>query len=124
LILQQNEPDDFVISTGEQHSVREFVTLAGSHLGYTIEWHGTGVEEQGVDRETGKVLVKIDPRYFRPTEVETLLGDYSKAKAKLGWAPEISFTELVREMVESDLELARRDAHMQQQGFKVLHHHE
>jgi GDPmannose 4,6-dehydratase len=68
--------------------------------------------------------VKIDPRYFRPTEVETLLGDYSKAKAKLGWAPEISFAELVREMVESDLELARRDAHMQQQGFKVLHHHE
>ncbi len=124
LILQQDEPDDFVISTGEQHSVREFIELAAGHLGYAIQWKGEGTEEQGVDRKTGKVLVKIDPRYFRPTEVETLLGDNSKARAKLGWAPQVSFEELVREMVEVDLELAKRDAHMQQHGFKVFHYHE
>jgi GDPmannose 4,6-dehydratase len=124
LMLQQDQPDDFVISTGEQHSVREFVERTAAHLGYSIEWRGAGVHEEGVDRMTGRVLVKIDPRYFRPTEVETLLGDCSKAKEKLGWLPETSFEELVREMVESDLELARRDAHMQQHGFKVLQHHE
>jgi GDPmannose 4,6-dehydratase len=124
LILQQDRPDDFVISTGEQHSVREFVTKAAAQLGYAIEWRGAGVTEEGVDRNSGRVLVKVDPRYFRPTEVETLLGDCSKAKAQLGWHPETSFDELVREMVESDLEIARRDAHMQQHGFKVFHHHE
>jgi GDPmannose 4,6-dehydratase len=124
LILQQPEPDDFVISTGEQHSVREFVSLAAAHLGYEVEWRGTGVNEEGVDRKSGKVLVRIDPRYFRPTEVDTLLGDCSKAKARLGWAPEVSFQELVREMVAADLEIARRDSHMQQHGFQVLHHHE
>ena len=88
LILQQDEPEDFVISTGEQHSVREFVELAAAQLGYSIEWRGEGIDEQGIDRNSGKVLVRIDPRYFRPTEVETLLGDCSKAKAKLGWRPE------------------------------------
>ena len=124
LMLQQEVPEDFVISTGEQHSVRKFVTLAASHLGFDIDWRGSGVEEQGVDRRTGRTLVKIDPRYFRPTEVETLLGDCSKAKAKLGWSPEVSFESLVKEMVESDLALARRDSHMQQHGFKVFHHHE
>ena len=124
LILQQDEPDDFVISTGEQHSVREFVELAAAQIGYTIEWRGEGLNEQGIDCNTGKVLVKIDPRYFRPTEVETLLGDCSKAKASLGWAPETSFPSLVQEMVEADLGLAKRDSHMQQQGFKVYHYHE
>ena len=124
LILQQDEPDDFVIATGEQHSVREFVELAASHLGFSIYWRGEGAQEEGVDRTSGRVMVRIDPRYFRPTEVETLLGDYSKAKAKLGWQPETSFKDLVREMVEADREVARRDAHMQQQGFKVYHHHE
>jgi GDPmannose 4,6-dehydratase len=124
LMLQQDEPEDFVISTGEQHSVREFVERVGQHLGYTINWRGEGVAEEGVDRDSGKVLVKIDSRYFRPTEVETLLGDCSKAKAKLGWAPETSFAELVREMVEADLYLAKRDALMKSQGFKVYHHHE
>ncbi len=124
LMLQQDEPDDFVISTGEQHSVREFVELVGEQLGYAIEWRGEGVAEEGVDRKSGKVLVRIDPRYFRPTEVETLLGDCSKAKAKLGWMPETSFAELVREMVEADLYLAKRDAHMESQGFKVYQHHE
>lgn len=124
LILQQDKPDDYVISTGEQHSVREFIELAATHLGYDIEWRGKGVDEQGVNRKTGDVLVKIDPRYFRPTEVDTLLGDNSKARAKLGWAPEVSFEELVKEMVAADLELAKRDAHMHKAGFKVLRHHE
>lgn len=124
LILQQDEPDDFVISTGEQHSVREFVELAASHLGFSIEWRGEGVEEEGVDRHSGRVLVRVDPRYFRPTEVETLLGDCSKAKARLGWQPETTFESLVQEMVEADLELARRDAHLQRQGFKVYRYHE
>jgi GDPmannose 4,6-dehydratase len=124
LMLQQEQPDDFVIATGEQHSVREFITLAASHLGYSIDWHGSGVDEEGVDRKTGKVLVKIDPRYFRPTEVETLLGDCTKAKTKLGWTPEVGFEALVKEMVEADLEIARRDSLMLQQGFRVLQHRE
>jgi GDPmannose 4,6-dehydratase len=124
LMLQQERPEDFVIATGEQHSVREFVERAAALLGWQVDWHGAGVDEEGVDRSSGRVLVRIDPRYFRPTEVDTLLGDPSKARAKLGWRPEVSFEQLVREMVESDLELARRDAHMHEHGFKVLRHHE
>jgi GDPmannose 4,6-dehydratase len=124
LMLQQDEPEDFVIATGEQHSVREFVERAAAEFGYAIEWRGSGVDEQGTDRATGKVLVRIDPRYFRPTEVETLLGDSTKAKAKLGWQAETSFAALVREMVNADRELARRDALIQEQGFKVYYHHE
>ena len=124
LMLQQDAPEDFVISTGEQHSVRDFVTLAAARLGFEVDWRGAGVQEEGVDRKTDKVLVRVDPRYFRPTEVDTLLGDCSKAKCKLGWAPEISFEALVSEMAEADLEIAKRDSHMQQHGFKVLRHHE
>jgi GDPmannose 4,6-dehydratase len=124
LMLQQDVPEDFVIATGEQHSVREFVGRAGAMLGYELEWRGSGVDEQGVDRASGRVLVRIDPRYFRPAEVDTLLGDASRARAKLGWKPEISFEQLVREMVDTDLELARRDAHMAEHGFKVLRHRE
>jgi GDPmannose 4,6-dehydratase len=124
LMLQQPEPDDFVIATGLQFSVREFVARSARLLGYEIEWRGSGVDEQGVDRTTGRVLVRIDPRYFRPTEVETLLGDASKAREKLGWVAEIGFDQLVSEMVESDLELARRDAHMTRHGFKVYRRHE
>jgi GDPmannose 4,6-dehydratase len=124
LMLQQDTPDDFVIATGEQHSVRAFVERAGAHLGYHIEWHGSGLDEQGVDRKTGKVLVKVDPRYFRPAEVETLLGDPTKARTRLGWQPEIGFEELVREMVETDLDGARRVAHLRERGFKVPDHHE
>jgi GDPmannose 4,6-dehydratase len=124
LILQQDRPDDYVISTGEQHSVREFVDLAARRLGYSIAWQGAGIDEQGLDADTGTALVRIDPRYFRPTEVETLLGDCSKAKAKLGWQPEVGFEALVSEMVDADLAIAQRDAHMQEHGFKVLHHHE
>ncbi len=124
LMLQQDSPEDFVIATGEQHAVREFVAVAAAHLGYDIEWHGSGIDEQGVDRKSGQVLVKVDPRYFRPAEVDTLLGNPAKAKARLGWSPEIGFLALVKEMVVADLELAKRDAHMQRQGFKVFRHHE
>jgi len=124
LMLQQAEPDDFVIATGEHRSVREFVTLAGGLLGYDIEWRGQGLSEQGVDRLSGRVLVRVDPRYFRPAEVDTLLGDATKARTRLGWAPEIRFDQLVREMVDTDVELARRDSHLAEQGFKVLRPHE
>lgn len=102
LMLQQDEPDDYVIATNEAHTVREFVELAGKNLGYDIVWRGTGLEEEGIDKNTGKVLIKIDPKYFRPAEVDILLGDYSKAKEKLGWEPTIKFAELVRLMTEAD----------------------
>lgn len=124
LMLQQPQPEDFVVATGEQHSVREFVSLAGERLGMALDWRGAGESEQGVDTRTGKTVVKVDPRYFRPTEVETLLGDPSKAKAKLGWVPEVSFMTLVEEMVDADLELAKRDALVAREGFKTYRHHE
>jgi GDPmannose 4,6-dehydratase len=101
-MLQQPEGDDYVLATGETHSVREFVELAFAAIGRRIEWRGAGIEEQGVDGKSGEILVQIDPRYFRPTEVEVLLGDASKARAKLGWTHKVSFGELVREMVEAD----------------------
>jgi GDPmannose 4,6-dehydratase len=107
LMLQQPQAEDFVIATGEQHSVREFVEAAGQQLGLRITWRGQGVEEHGLDADTQKVIVRIDPRYFRPAEVETLLGDASLARQKLGWRPRTSFAELVREMAEADLRLAR-----------------
>ncbi|HEY2010113.1 MAG TPA: GDP-mannose 4,6-dehydratase [Rhizomicrobium sp.] len=103
LILQQDKPDDYVLATGETHSVREFIELAFSEVGRKIAWRGRGVDEEGVDDETGDVLVKIDPRYFRPTEVDLLLGDPSKARKILGWKHEITFPQLVKEMVASDL---------------------
>jgi GDPmannose 4,6-dehydratase len=124
LILQQPEAEDFVIATGEQHSVREFVTRAGAELGMTVEWRGTGLEEEGVDTKGGRTIVKIDPRYFRPTEVDTLLGDATKARTKLGWKPEISFAQLVEEMVAEDLEIARRDAVIAREGFKTYKYRE
>ncbi len=124
LMLQQAEPDDFVIATGEQHSVREFVSKAGARLGMDIEWTGEGVDEVGTDAADGRVVVKIDPRYFRPTEVDSLLGDPTKAREKLGWSPKVSFEALVKEMVDSDLELAKRDALIMKEGFKVYQHHE
>ena len=124
LMLQQSNPEDFVIATGEQHSVREFVERAGEHLDIRIKWQGKGVDEQGIDAKSGKAIVKIDPRYFRPTEVETLLGDPSKAKAKLGWQPKISFAKLVEDMIASDLDIAKRDALIARKGFKTYKHHE
>jgi GDPmannose 4,6-dehydratase len=124
LMLQQDTPEDFVIATGKQYSVRDFVAAAGGRLGMNIEWSGEGVDEVGIDTVTGRTLVKVDPRYFRPTEVETLLGDASKAKEKLGWAAEVTFPELVADMVESDLDLAKRDSMVAKEGYKVYSHHE
>ncbi len=124
LMLQQEAPEDFVIATGKQFSVRDFVVAAGSLLDMQIEWQGDGVDEVGVDTVTGRQLVRVDPRYFRPTEVETLLGDATKARQKLGWTAEVSFPELVAEMVESDLDLAKRDALVAKEGYKVYSHHE
>jgi GDPmannose 4,6-dehydratase len=124
LMLQQAEPEDFVIATGKQYSVRDFVIAAGSLLDMQIEWRGEGADEVGIDIATGRTLVRVDPRYFRPTEVQTLLGDPTKARQKLGWTAEIDFSELVAEMVESDLEAAKRDALVAKEGYKVYSHHE
>ncbi|CAK0769585.1 GDP-mannose 4,6-dehydratase [Gammaproteobacteria bacterium] len=123
LMLQQESPEDFVIATGEQYSVRKFVTEAAACLGMEIRWSGQGVEEKGFDAD-GRCIVAVDPRYFRPTEVETLLGDASKAREKLGWVPRIRFQELVAEMVSADLEAAKRDALCAREGFRIFHHHE
>jgi GDPmannose 4,6-dehydratase len=111
-IVQQDTPEDYVLATGETHSVREFVELAFAEVGRRVTWHGEGVNEVGVDEASGKTLVRIDPRYFRPTEVDLLLGDPSKARERLGWQHRISFRELVKEMVESDLAEARREEQM------------
>jgi GDPmannose 4,6-dehydratase len=119
LMLQQEQAEDFVIATGKQHSVREFAERTAEALGMHLEWQGAGVEERAVDTKSGRTVIRVDPRYFRPTEVETLLGDASKAREKLGWVPEIDFQSLVSEMVAEDLELAQRDALMVRQGFKV-----
>lgn len=123
LMLQQEEPEDFVIATGEQHSVREFIERACAQLDMKIRWSGQGVDEKGYD-DTGRCLVAIDPRYFRPAEVDSLLGDAKKAHAKLGWMPKTSFSQLVTEMVNSDYELAKRDALVHAKGYKILDHHE
>jgi GDPmannose 4,6-dehydratase len=124
LMLQQHVPDDYVIATGEQHSVREFVTRAAAQLEMALEWRGSGVNEHGIDTKSGKTVVKVDPRYFRPSEVDTLLGDSSKAREKLGWKPEATFLSLVQDMVAADLELARRDATMAKEGFKTYRYSE
>ncbi len=124
LMLQQEIPEDFVIATGEQHSVREFVTEVGRRLQMRIEWQGQGLAEQGVDAANGRTIVRIDSRYFRPTEVDTLVGDATKARVKLGWQPERSFAELVDEMVTEDLQLAKRDAAIARQGFKTFRYSE
>ena len=139
LMLQQDKPDDFVIASGMQHSVRDFVERAAGELGIIVRWEGEGVDEVGIVEEVrseesgvrsgqkvkkGQVIVRIDPRYFRPTEVESLLGDASKAKKELGWEPKITFDELVREMVLADLEVAKRDALVEKHGFRSFNYHE
>ena len=124
LMLQQDEPQDFIIATGKQYSVRDFVVAAGAVLDLRIEWKGDGIDEVGIDTVSGRTLVRVDPRYFRPTEVDTLLGDATKARHKLGWVPEVSFPELVLEMVESDLDLAKRDALISKEGYKIFARHE
>jgi GDPmannose 4,6-dehydratase len=124
LMLQQAAPEDFVIATGKQHSVRDFVAAAAALLDMRIVWRGSGVDEIGVDETSGRTLVRVDPRYYRPTEVDTLLGDPSKARAKLGWVAEVEFPALVAEMVAADLDIAKRDALVAKEGFKVYSHHE
>jgi GDPmannose 4,6-dehydratase len=143
LMLQQEQPEDFVIATGVQYSVRDFVNAAAAELGMKIRWEGAGVDEKGYLESvgaapsprsepnrpeggppTGRVVVAVDPRYFRPTEVETLLGDASKAREKLGWVPQISFAELVAEMVREDLKSAERDELIKKHGFKAMDYHE
>ncbi len=118
LMLQQEKPQDFVIATGQQHSVRDFVQRCATILEMDLTWSGTGVEERATDKD-GNVIVGVDARYFRPTEVETLLGDPSKARRELGWTPRTSFDELVREMVETDLRSAQRDALVRKHGFEA-----
>ena len=124
LMLQQDAPDDFVIATGEQHSVRDFIARAASELGIAMRWEGQGIDERGINTTNGKPIVAVDPDYFRPTEVESLLGDPTKAKEKLGWEPTMSFEALVKEMVTADLEEAKRDELVQRAGFRVNRHKE
>ena len=133
LMLQQQQPEDFVIATGVQYSVRQFVEIAAKELGITLAFEGEGEQEiakiksvsnSDVKCKVGDVIVQVDPRYFRPTEVETLLGDPSKAKAKLGWTPKITFNELVAEMVQSDYESAKRDSLVKAHGFTAFDYHE
>ena len=123
LMLQQDKPEDFVIASGVQYSVRQFVDAAAAELGMSIRWQGEGVEEKGFDA-AGRCVVAVDPRYFRPTEVETLLGDASKARQKLGWTPRTTFAELVAEMVREDLRSAERDELVKRHGFKAVDYHE
>jgi GDPmannose 4,6-dehydratase len=123
LILQQDKPDDFVIATGKQYSVREFAEHAATELGMDITWKGQGIEEKGYDRN-GNCIIAVDPQYFRPTEVADLLGDASKAKRKLGWTPSINFKELVSEMVQEDLKIAERDGLIRKHGYNTPDRHE
>jgi GDPmannose 4,6-dehydratase len=124
LMLQQEEPEDYVIATGEHYSVREFIEAAARQLGITVGWKGRGIDEKGINEETGQIIVAVDPRYFRPTEVDELLGDASKARQKLGWMPRISFKELVAEMVEADLKEAQKDQLCLREGFQTFNHME
>jgi GDPmannose 4,6-dehydratase len=123
LMLQQDTPEDYVIATGVQYSVRDFVSIAAQELGMALTWQGEGLETKALDAD-GKCVVAIDPRYFRPTEVETLLGDASKARERLGWTPRISFQELVAEMVREDFKTAQRDELMERHGYTALNNHE
>ena len=123
LMLQQEEAKDYVIATGEQHSVREFVDVAASYIDIKIHWEGAGADEKGYDAD-GKLIVAVDPAYYRPTEVETLLGDATKARKELGWKPKIGFRELVEEMIREDLKTAERDALVNQHGYTVFNYHE
>ncbi len=124
LMLQQDAPEDYVIATGEHFSVREFIAAAAQKLDIGIRWEGEGIDEKGFNEDTGRIIVAVDPGYFRPTEVQDLLGDAAKARQKLGWKPRITFQELVSEMVEADLKEARKDDLCQQEGFQTFNHTE
>jgi GDPmannose 4,6-dehydratase len=123
-MLQQEEADDFVLASGETHPVREFVDKAFSHIGINIRWEGEGINEKGINAETNEVIVEVDEKYFRPTEVELLLGDPSKAQEKLGWKHKISFEELVKEMVEADLKLFEKDKYLKEGGHQTFDYNE
>ena len=124
LMLQQDEAEDFCISTGVQYSVRDFVNAAFKEVGMSLRWEGSGIDEKGIEDGSDKALVEVDPRYFRPTEVETLLGDSSKAREKLGWVPEITLGDMVSEMVREDLKIAERDELCKREGFQVFDYNE
>ena len=123
-ILQQEKAEDFVLATGETHKVREFVELSFKEAGIELEWTGKGINEKGKDRKSGKILVEVDPRYFRPTEVDLLLGDPSKAKAKLGWENKHTFSDLIKDMIENDIHEAKKDSYLRKNGFKNFDFHE
>jgi GDPmannose 4,6-dehydratase len=122
LMLQQDKPEDYVIATGEHYSVREFIEIAARQLGLSIRWEGEGVDEKGINEETGQIMVAVDPRYFRPTEVQDLLGDAGKARKNLGWKSRITFEQLVAEMVEADMQEAQKDYLCQLEGFQTFNH--
>ena len=124
LILQQDKPEDFVIATGVQYSVREFVDLAFAEIGVKLDWTGKGAEEKGIDSASGKERVLIDPRYFRPSEVDTLLGDPTKARTKLGWTSKTSLPEMVTEMMQADIREAERDELCKREGYRIFHYYE
>lgn len=124
LMMQHDEPDDFVLATGVTHTVRHFCELALAHVGITVEWKGEGVNEKGIDIKTGKVLIEVDPKYFRPTEVDLLIGDPKKAFDKLGWKHTHSLEELVKEMVQADVDLFKRDRYLLEGGHKVMNYNE
>ena len=124
LMLQQDSPEDYCIASGKNYSVRDFVNFAWSYLGREIHWKGQGIEEKGIDKETGEVIIAVDSRYFRPTEVDALLGDSSKAKEKLGWETKISFKEMVHEMMENDINIAKRDELIKKHGYQAPNYHE
>jgi GDPmannose 4,6-dehydratase len=123
LMLQQDAPEDFVIATGEQHSVREFIEVTAQEIGVSIGWHGAGINQVGRDSK-GKCIIKVDPKYFRPTEVPSLLGDAAKARRQLGWNPRVTFRELVAEMVKADSEAAKRDKLVHERGYRVCARHD
>ena len=124
LILQQDKPDDYVMATGVTTTVRDFITMAFAEVGIVIEWQGSGIDEKGIDKGTGQILVEIDPRYFRLAEVELLIGDPTKAFTKLGWKPKVELPELVKMMVAKDMEEAQRELHLRKGGFSVRSRHE
>lgn len=124
MILQQPEPGDYILATGKQYSVREFCELAFKEVGIDLEWQGQGVEEKGIDKKTGKIIIEVDPKYFRLAEVESLLGDPAKTREKLGWNLKITLPEMVKEMVASDLDQARRDVHLRNGGFETKNYFE
>lgn len=124
LMLQQDTPDDYVMATGVTTTVRDFITMAFKEAGISIKWEGNGVEEKGIDIASNKVVVEIDPRYFRPAEVELLIGDPTKAKTKIGWEPKVQLPELVKMMVENDIKIAQKEQYLKDGGYKIQNYYE